>query len=65
MGEAEVTAVSFGMVAWASSFLVIFVSGIYFILNDHMSVKSLMNAEKETESALENSDEPSPEEQNK
>jgi glycosyltransferase 2 family protein len=65
MGEAEVTAVSFGMVAWASSFLVIFVSGIYFILNDHMSVKSLMNAEEETESALENSDEPSPEEQNK
>jgi glycosyltransferase 2 family protein len=49
MGEAEVTAVSFGMVVWASSFLVIFLSGFYFILSDHMSVSSLIKAEEEAE----------------
>jgi glycosyltransferase 2 family protein len=49
MGEAEVTAVSFSMVVWAASFLVIFAGGLYFILSDHMSVSSLMRAEKETE----------------
>jgi uncharacterized protein (TIRG00374 family) len=53
MGEAEVTAVSFGMVVWAASFLVVFAGGFYFILSDHMSVKSLMQAEEEAESALE------------
>lgn len=53
MGEAEVTAVSFGMVVWAASFLVVFVGGFYFILSDHMSVKSLMKAEEEANSALE------------
>lgn len=53
MGEAEVTAVSFGMVVWAASFFVVFAGGFYFILSDHMSVKSLMNAEEEAESALE------------
>jgi glycosyltransferase 2 family protein len=64
MGEAEVTAVSFGMVVWAASFLVVFAGGFYFILSDHMSVKSLMNAEEEAESALENAEHP-PEEQNR
>ena len=53
MGEAEVTAVSFGMMVWAISFLVIFAGGFYFILSDHMSVSSLMKAEEEAESALE------------
>ena len=47
MGEAEVTAVSFSMVVWASSFLVLFAGGFYFILCDHMSVSSLMKAEEE------------------
>ena len=47
MGEAEVTAVSFSMVVWAASFLVVFASGFYFILSDHMSVSSLMKAEEE------------------
>jgi glycosyltransferase 2 family protein len=64
MGEAEVTAVSFGMVVWAASFLVVFAGGFYFILSDHMSVKSLMNAEEEAESTLENA-EHSPEDQNR
>jgi uncharacterized protein (TIRG00374 family) len=50
MGETEVIAVSFGMVVWAASFLVVFVGGFYFILRDHMSVKSLMKAEGEVES---------------
>jgi glycosyltransferase 2 family protein len=60
MGEAEVTAVSFGMVVWAASFLVIFAGGFYFILNDHMSVSSLMNAEEEAESALEEAEHKKP-----
>jgi glycosyltransferase 2 family protein len=51
MGEPEVTAVSFSMVVWAASFLVIFAGGFYFILSDHMSVSSLMKAEEEFEKA--------------
>ena len=58
MGEAEVTAVSFGMVVWATSFIVIFAGGFYFIFSDHISVASLMKAE-ETESAVENTERPS------
>jgi len=53
MGEAEVTAVSYGMVVWAASFLVVFAGGFYFILHDHMSVSSLIKAEEEAEEALE------------
>ena len=63
MGEAEVTAVSFSMVVWAASFLVIFAGGFYFILSDHMSVSSLMKAE-EAEEELEKTKH-SPEGQNK
>ena len=55
MGEAEVTAVSFGMVVWASSFLVVFAGGLYFIISDQMSLQSLMKAEE----ALENVEHPS------
>ena len=58
MGEAEVTAVSFGMVVWAASFIVIFAGGFYFIFSDHISVASLMKAE-ETESTVENTKRPS------
>ncbi|MEK9629665.1 MAG: lysylphosphatidylglycerol synthase transmembrane domain-containing protein [Nitrospinota bacterium] len=53
MGESEVTAVSFGMVVWALSFLVIFAGGFYFIFSDHMSLSSLMKAEEEAEHELE------------
>jgi hypothetical protein len=56
MGEAEVTAVSFGMVVWASSFLVVFAGGFYFILSDHISLSSLMNAEVKAESALDDAE---------
>ena len=53
MGEAEVTAVSFSMVVWAASFLVIFAGGFYFILSDQMSVSSLIKAEEEAEHSSE------------
>ena len=56
MGEAEVTAVSFGMVVCASSFLVVFAGGFYFILSDHISLSSLMNAEVKAESALDDAE---------
>ena len=53
MGEAEVTAVSFGMLVWAVSFLVVFAGGFYFILSDQMSVSSLIKAGKEAENVPE------------
>ena len=53
MGEAEVTAVSFGMLVWALSFLVVFAGGFYFILSDQMSVSALIKAEKEAQNAPE------------
>ena len=59
MGEAEVTAVSFGMVVWAASFIVIFAGGFYFIFSDHISMASLMKAEETEESVLENTKDPS------
>jgi glycosyltransferase 2 family protein len=49
MGEDEVVAVSFGMVTWAASFIVLIGGGVFFILKDHMSVESLMQAEEEAE----------------
>lgn len=53
MGEAEVTAVSFGMVSWAASFIVLIAGGVFFVLKDHMSVQSLIEAEEEAETKLE------------
>ena len=53
MGEAELTAVSFGMLVWAVSFLVVFAGGFYFILSDQMSVSSLIKAGEEVENAPE------------
>ena len=52
-GEAEVTAVSFGMVAWAVGFIVLIGGGLFFVFKDHMSVQSLMKAEEEAEAELE------------
>ena len=52
-GEAEVAAVSFGMVAWAVGFIVLIGGGLFFIFKDHMSVQSLMKAEEEAEAELE------------
>jgi uncharacterized protein (TIRG00374 family) len=47
MGEAEVATVSFGFVAWGVNFAVIVLGGVYFILHDHISVKKLVEIEKE------------------
>ena len=46
MHEAEITAVSFGMVAWAVNFLVLFALGMYFIVHEHYSVSALIEAEE-------------------
>jgi uncharacterized protein (TIRG00374 family) len=52
-GEAEVTAVSFGMVAWAVGFITLICVGLFFVFKEHMSVQSLMKAEEEAEEELE------------
>ncbi|MGV7220955.1 MAG: lysylphosphatidylglycerol synthase transmembrane domain-containing protein [Nitrospinales bacterium] len=41
LNESEVSAVSFGMVAWTINFAVITLGGVYFILHDHISVTQL------------------------
>jgi uncharacterized protein (TIRG00374 family) len=48
----ELTAVSFGMVVWAVNFGVILMGGFYFILHDHLSVKTLVQVEEDGESAI-------------
>lgn len=55
-GEAEVAAVSFGMVSWAAGFLVLIGGGLFFILKDHMSVQALIKAEEEAEAELEHTE---------
>lgn len=47
MREPEVTAVSFGMVVWAVNFGIILLAGLYFVLNDHLSVKTLAKVDDE------------------
>ena len=49
LGESEVAAVSFGMVAWAINFAVIILGGLYFILHDHISVTQLADEIQEEE----------------
>ena len=56
MGEAEVKAASFGMVAWAASFIVLIGGGLFFIFKDHMSMQSLMKAEEEAGVGLEHTE---------
>ena len=46
IGEAEVKAVSFGMASWATGFVVLITGGLFFIFKDHMSVRSLIEAEE-------------------
>jgi len=46
MHEPELTAVSFGMVVWAVNFGVILIAGFYFVLHDHLSVKTLVKVEE-------------------
>ncbi len=57
-GEAEVTAVSFGMVSWAAGFVVLIGGGLFFIFKDHMSVQSLIKAEQEAGADLEHTEIP-------
>lgn len=57
-GEAEVAAVSFGMVAWAIGFIVLIGGGLFFVFKDHMSVQALIKAEEEAEAELEHSEHP-------
>lgn len=47
--ESEVAAVSFGMVAWALNFFVIFLGGFYFIMRDQISVRQLAHEIEEEE----------------
>jgi hypothetical protein len=58
MGETELTAISLGMVMWALSAAAILVSGFYFVLHDHMSIKTLVEVEQESESAIEQAEHP-------
>ncbi len=48
MGESEVVAASFSMVAWAINMVIIVAGGVYFILHEHLSVKQLVEVEEET-----------------
>jgi glycosyltransferase 2 family protein len=44
MGESEVLAANFGLVAWTLNFLVIFISGFYFVLKYHLSFQTMWKA---------------------
>ena len=46
MGETEIIAASFSMVAWAVNMVIIVAGGVYFILHEHLSVKKLSEIEK-------------------
>ncbi len=46
MGEDELKAVSFGMIAWALGFFVMVVGGIYYLFRDHLSFGKLVEAEE-------------------
>ena len=58
MGEAELKAISIGMVGWALFAAAILVSGFYFVLHDHMSIKTLVEVEQESKSAIEQAEHP-------
>lgn len=47
MHEAELSAVSFGFVAWGLNMLVVMIGGLYFILHDHISLKKLAQIKSE------------------
>ena len=53
MGESEIKSVSLGMVGWILFSGVILAGGFYFIFHDHMSLKTLVGAEQESEILLE------------
>lgn len=47
MHEAEITAVSLGMIAWALNMGIIVLGGVYFLLHEHLSVKELTHVKEE------------------
>ena len=55
-GEAEVTAVSFGMVSWAAGFIVLIGGGLFFVFKDHMSLGSLIKTEGKVKAELEHTE---------
>ena len=44
MGKSEVLAANFGLVAWTLNFMVIFISGFYFIVKYHLSFQNMWKA---------------------
>jgi len=52
MGESEIKSVSVGMVGWALYSGIILVGGLYFLLYDHMSLKTLVDVKKEGDALL-------------
>ena len=52
MGESEIKSVSLGMVGWVVFAGVILVGGLYFTFHDHMSLKTLVDAEQEGKTLL-------------
>ena len=52
MGESEIKSVSLGMVGWVLFTGVILAGGLYFIFYDHMSLKTLVDAEEESKTLL-------------
>ena len=53
MGESEIKSVSLGMVGWALFAGVILLGGLYFIVYDHISLKTLTDINKNHETLLE------------
>ena len=55
MQEQEVTAVSFGMVVWAVNFGILILVGLYFVLHDHLSVKTLVSVDDQNQDLVRDS----------
>jgi len=52
MGENEVVALSFGMVAWALNMAIVILIGVYYILTDHLSPSQLTEMGEQSEKEL-------------
>jgi uncharacterized protein (TIRG00374 family) len=52
MGESEIKSVSLGIVGWALFSGAILVGGLYFIFNEHMSIKDLSSVKRDRDSSL-------------
>jgi hypothetical protein len=58
MGETELNAISFGMVGWALFAAVILMGGFYFVLHEHVSIKTLVEVDQESKPAIERAKRP-------